>query len=53
MAGHFLDARESWAGDLVAAESLVNADKNAGLSHKISIVVEMSSAVEALTSLIL
>ena len=36
MTGHLLDARKSRAGDLVAAESGVDADENAGLSHEVS-----------------
>jgi hypothetical protein len=35
--GHLLDTRKSWAGDLVAAESGVDADENTGLLHKVSI----------------
>jgi hypothetical protein len=34
--GHLLNAREGRAGDLVAAESGVDADENAGLSHEVS-----------------
>jgi len=40
VAGHLLDARESWAGDLVAAKGGVDADKNAGLSQEVSIEVK-------------
>jgi hypothetical protein len=38
--GHLLDAGKRWAGDLVAAESGVDADENAGLSHEVSIEVK-------------
>lgn len=51
--GHLLDAREGRAGDLVAAESGVDADENAGLSHKVSIRLKTPSTVEVLTSLLL
>jgi hypothetical protein len=40
VAGHLLDARKSWAGDLVAAEGGVNADENTGLSHEVSTEVK-------------
>jgi hypothetical protein len=53
MTGHLLDAGKRWAGDLVAAESGVDADKNAGLSHEVSVKVEASPIAEILTSLLL
>lgn len=51
--GHLLDAREGRAGDLVAAESGVDADENAGLSHEVSVGFQTSSTAEILTSLLL
>lgn len=51
--GHLLDARERRAGDLVAAESRVDADENAGLSHEVSIGRKTPSTAEVLTSLLL
>lgn len=51
--GHLLDAREGRAGDLVAAESGVDADENAGLSHEVSIGLKTPSTAEVLTSLLL
>lgn len=51
--GHLLDAREGRAGDLVAAESGVDADENAGLSHEVSIGLKALSTAEVLTSLLL
>ena len=51
--GHLLDAREGRAGDLVAAESGVDADENAGLTHEVSIGPKTPSTAEVLTSLLL
>ena len=43
MTGHLLNTGKSWAGDLIAAESGVDADKNARLSHEVRIEVKCVS----------
>ena len=53
MTGHLLDTGKSWTGNLVAAESGVDADENTGLLHKVSIEFQTAPTAEMLTSLLL
>ena len=51
--GHLLDTGKSGAGDLVAAESGVDADENTGLLRRVSIGFKTLPTVGKLTSLLL